>query len=64
MALIKKGNLELTMEDGRLFIKPMGNNSVYVKMDVTPLWHFFQEVTAHSNASGSEATAPIKNLEK
>jgi len=55
--LIKKGSLELTMEGDRLFLKPMGNNSVYVKMDVTPLWHFFQEVTAHSNASTNEVSA-------
>lgn len=34
--------LELSIEGNRLFLRGLGNNSVSVKMEVTPLWHFFK----------------------
>lgn len=40
----EKGQLELSLEGDRIYIRALGNNAVSVKIDVTPLWHFFKKV--------------------
>lgn len=40
---MRSAQLELTIEGKRIYVRALGNNAVSVKLDVTPLWHFFKE---------------------
>lgn len=47
-AKIRKENrlaqLIFSIEGNRVYISSVGNNAVSVKIDITPVWHFFNEV--------------------
>lgn len=58
----RHAQLELSIEGNRIFIRALGNNAVSVKIDVTPLWHFFKGALAYkATRSTTESNLPTND---
>lgn len=42
----KRADLIVSLEGDRLYLRATGNHAVSIKIDVTPLWNFFNEVVS------------------
>ncbi len=42
----KRASLELSIEGNRVYIRSLTNSAISVKVDITPVWHFFKETIA------------------